>query len=338
MMESVLSVAMLGGFLWAVGFLVPKALKEDDPLATGSAILTAGVALLGWLLMAVGVTSQNRIPPSWKRLPAGPQPGTAEYQCAGRTETSWRVSFRDGQLEAVPLERYEPRRDALPYAIDFSTVLDPPPPSPPGSKTGMTPSEWAKGYARDRARRQVMQVKDGWLVGFDGGEYGGSLWWYPPQPAPGRKLWDHNVKGLVSGQDPSSVIALAGLAHLDSSDGTVLWLGQESDGTWRVEDQRALLGAPYAYGSHPSGLVIATDTSVELVLGSKAIQVLAETKGVDVHPLSIAVAPDGDIAVGLRFFVSLLRKDASVYRQEWFIPTGCVQFVEEDFGCRCKGQ
>jgi hypothetical protein len=58
MMEAVLSVAMLGGFLWAVGFLVPRALKEDDILAIGSAILTAGVALLGWLLMGVAVTSR----------------------------------------------------------------------------------------------------------------------------------------------------------------------------------------------------------------------------------------------------------------------------------------
>jgi hypothetical protein len=338
MMESVLSVAMLGGFLWAVGFLVPKALREDDRLAIGSAVLTAGVALLGWLLMAVGVTSQNRIPPSWKHLPAGPQQGTAEYQCAGRTETSWRVSFRDGQLEAVPLERYEPRRDALPYAIDFSTVLDPPLPSPPGRKPGITQIEWATRYARDRARRQVMQVKDGWFVGFDGGEYGGSLWWYPPQPGPGRKLWDRNVHALISGRDPSSLMVLAGLAHLGSSDGTVLWLGQESDGTWRVQGQRPLLGAPYAYGSHPSGLVVATDRSVELVLDSKTIQVLADTKGVDVHPRSITIAPDGDIAVGLRFFVSLLRKDSNAYRQEWYIPTGCVQFVEEEFGCRCKGQ
>jgi hypothetical protein len=53
-----LSVAMLGGFLWTVGFLLPRALKEDDRLAVGSAIVTAGVALVGWLLMVVVVTSR----------------------------------------------------------------------------------------------------------------------------------------------------------------------------------------------------------------------------------------------------------------------------------------
>jgi hypothetical protein len=183
-----------------------------------------------------------------------------------------------------------------------------------------------------------MKVNDAWLVGFDGGEYGGSLWWYPLQPGTGRKLWGRSVKELISGREPNSLIVLAGLAHLGDSDGTVLWLGQESSGTWLVQDHRPLQGAPYASGSHPSGLLGATNKSLELILDSKAIQVLADTKDINVYPRSIAVAPNGDIAVGLRFFVTLLRKDSNVYRQEWFIPTGCVQFVDDDFGCTCKGQ
>ncbi len=58
MVETVLSVATLGGFLWALRFLLPKALKEHDPLALGSALLTAGLALLTWLLIGVSVSSR----------------------------------------------------------------------------------------------------------------------------------------------------------------------------------------------------------------------------------------------------------------------------------------
>jgi hypothetical protein len=55
--ETALSIAMLGGFLWAVRFLLPKAFRERDPMALTSAVLTAVLALLGWLLIGVGTRS-----------------------------------------------------------------------------------------------------------------------------------------------------------------------------------------------------------------------------------------------------------------------------------------
>ena len=35
---------------------------------------------------------------------------------------------------------------------------------------------WATNYAREHAQRLVHNIVDGSLIGFDGGEYGGSLW------------------------------------------------------------------------------------------------------------------------------------------------------------------
>lgn len=57
MAEAVLSVAALGGFLWTLRYLVPKALKERDRFAVGSALLTAALALFTWLLIGVSVSS-----------------------------------------------------------------------------------------------------------------------------------------------------------------------------------------------------------------------------------------------------------------------------------------
>ena len=56
-LETVLSIAMLGGFIWAVRFLLPKAVKQHDPLALTCAVLTAVLALVMWLLIGVGVRS-----------------------------------------------------------------------------------------------------------------------------------------------------------------------------------------------------------------------------------------------------------------------------------------
>ena len=58
-LETVLSVGMLGGFIWVVRFMLPKARKERDPLALTSAVLTAVLALLAWLLIGVAARSMT---------------------------------------------------------------------------------------------------------------------------------------------------------------------------------------------------------------------------------------------------------------------------------------
>ena len=56
--ETLFSIAMPGAFIWAVRFLLPKAMKEHSALALTSALLTALFALLLWLLVGVGIRSQ----------------------------------------------------------------------------------------------------------------------------------------------------------------------------------------------------------------------------------------------------------------------------------------
>jgi hypothetical protein len=51
------SIVLLAGFIWAVLFLLPKAVKEHDRLASTCAVLTAVLALAAWLLVGVGVRS-----------------------------------------------------------------------------------------------------------------------------------------------------------------------------------------------------------------------------------------------------------------------------------------
>jgi hypothetical protein len=54
--QGVLSVAMLAAFIWTVRFMVPKAAHRGDALALTSAILSAVLALVGWLVAGVRVT------------------------------------------------------------------------------------------------------------------------------------------------------------------------------------------------------------------------------------------------------------------------------------------
>jgi len=48
---------MLGGFIWAVRFLLPRAFKEHDAMALTCAVLIAVLALLAWLLIGTGTRS-----------------------------------------------------------------------------------------------------------------------------------------------------------------------------------------------------------------------------------------------------------------------------------------
>lgn len=56
-LETALSIAMLGAFIWAVRFLLPRAIKEHDALALACAVLFALLALLAWLLFGTGTRS-----------------------------------------------------------------------------------------------------------------------------------------------------------------------------------------------------------------------------------------------------------------------------------------
>jgi hypothetical protein len=55
-LETVFSVALLGAFIWAIRFMLPKAVKAHDGLALTCAIVVAVLALLAWLL--IGVTTR----------------------------------------------------------------------------------------------------------------------------------------------------------------------------------------------------------------------------------------------------------------------------------------
>ena len=57
-LETVLTTVMLGGFIWVVGFQLPKATRERDRLGIIYAVVAALVALIGWLF--IGITARSR--------------------------------------------------------------------------------------------------------------------------------------------------------------------------------------------------------------------------------------------------------------------------------------
>jgi hypothetical protein len=53
----IFSVAALGSFIWVLGFLLPRALRQRDPLALTCVGLSAALALFLWLFVGVRIQS-----------------------------------------------------------------------------------------------------------------------------------------------------------------------------------------------------------------------------------------------------------------------------------------
>jgi hypothetical protein len=57
-LEDVVSLVLLGGFIWVMFVLVPRARRERDWFAVVCAVSAALIALFGWLLLGSGVRSR----------------------------------------------------------------------------------------------------------------------------------------------------------------------------------------------------------------------------------------------------------------------------------------
>jgi hypothetical protein len=57
-LQDVVSLSLLSGLVWAVAFAIPKALRERNRFGAICALLTGGIALIGWLLLAAPTHSR----------------------------------------------------------------------------------------------------------------------------------------------------------------------------------------------------------------------------------------------------------------------------------------
>jgi hypothetical protein len=266
--------------------------------------------------------------PAWFDLGGAPPADEREYVCAGWADDVWRVRVVDGVLQVRP-DEVGARDDDWPYELDFAHALDPALPLP-GISTSVR-ERWATEYAREHARRWVAPVIDGWLIGFDGGEYGGSLWWYPKVPAPGVKLAAENVHAIVILPGRAGAVVFVGLSHMGTDHGQVRRVGRrDSDRRWSVEDRHALRGAPGPILELPEGILVATTMSVELVSLQGVPTLLNDVSPLRfMSPVSLAVGPAGEIAVGMQHLLVVFRPNASGYAPRWYAPVPCAVFVED---------
>ena len=182
--------------------------------------------------------------------------------------------------------------------------------------------------------RHVIRVEDGWLVGIDRGEFGGALWWFSSDGKNSKKLADENVVGFA--QSSSGMMALTGLAHLGIDTGKILRITNGAAGNRKIEMLVDLGAAPRIFVvESPDSLLIMTTRGLVRVKSSGVVEQLLSTNYALLYPNSMTLSTSGVVHVGMRHFITRLTPTGNSYREEWFVPIGCLKFRIRDYDCVC---
>lgn len=162
------------------------------------------------------------------------------------------------------------------------------------------------------------QVSDGWLIGFDAGEFGGGLWWLDHSGTRREKLAPDNIFAFADGPAPL-VVAVGGRAHLDKSTGTALVLS--GGNAWKIAAQLALGGKPRAITSHEGDIFVVIDTAVVRIERAERVSTVADGLPASrLTPVSMAAA-NHDLYIGFSLILGRVRLvDGS---KTWFLPPHC---------------
>lgn len=184
----------------------------------------------------------------------------------------------------------------------------------------------------ERGRRHVLAVADGFVIGFDAGEWGGSLWWYSKDGAQSTKLADENVHGLVAfGAD--AVGAIEGLSHMGTSEGRVRWI--ERGGGWHGAGETKLDAGPSTFVAASDALYVLTTESLQRVgKDRKAVSIQPVTTA-QMYPDSMAIDAAGELWIGMRQFVLRMTPAGGKYKETWLVRASCVRATVNGLSCVC---
>ncbi|MBS7566159.1 hypothetical protein KHS38_17250 [Mucilaginibacter sp. Bleaf8] len=116
--------------------------------------------------------------------------------------------------------------------------------------------------------RLVAAVSDGYLVGFNKGEWGGHLYWFSKDGSQHYEISDHQVVQFL--QKGNEVYAIEGLSHMSTSEGSVIRLTQNK-GKWVAQAYAKL---PYA----PVAAVLDRTQNFLIITSSSLVQVNQQAK------------------------------------------------------------
>ncbi|MEO8875756.1 MAG: hypothetical protein ABI461_09235 [Polyangiaceae bacterium] len=241
-----------------------------------------------------------------------PAPAGETIECANLSRREWRISSKNGQIEPV-LRSPQDAGDPLPF------------PFHPTKKDG----------AALNGTRHVHQVPEGFLVGFDAGEYGGALYLFSADGTMRKKLSDENVLGFADLR--LGTIVLTGLAHLGMSVGHLLQITRNGSGVTATQWIDLGGATETFFVDSPESLLVLTTGALFRVTACGGVNQISRTNYDALYPTSMLVDDRGVIYVGMRQFIARWIPTADSYHEQWLTKSDCTLMVRDKFECKCRG-
>jgi hypothetical protein len=167
-----------------------------------------------------------------------------------------------------------------------------------GERPPFTPKveKFIGGYA-------FLQTNDGWLVGFNNGEFGASLYWFNKEGSQNYKISTHQVVSFFS--TSKGIIAIEGLSHLSESQGSIIQIFKNKN-RWEAKTLTELPEAPAASVLFKNELLLLVlHKSLASYSSESGLKTLAkDTDWSGLYPSSIALSTDETKAyIGMRQYI-----------------------------------
>jgi len=166
----------------------------------------------------------------------------------------------------------------------------------------------------------IIRVSDGWLIAYNRGEWGGSLWWFGGDGKDHYKVSGHQVNQFL--RYKGRIFAVEGLSHLGSSEGSVIEVALQ-DKRWKAVTFVQLPASDEAAADLPDGrlCVLTSDMLFALSLDKKLELLLPAPDWTSLQPSSLAVdAKAGVVYIGMRQFVARYRLNETDHQFQYSVP------------------
>jgi hypothetical protein len=275
---------------------------------------TTSARRIALLALGLGVTFFAQASESiatWKPLvPA--KPGSVSWYCAKSSDLAWQVALNTGAVEVTGLTL-----DEL-YSVDFNSAAETP--------------QFSFGKLRDFPRRFV-EVADGFLVGYNKGEWGGKLYWFSRDGKARYRISDHQVTGFF--RHGTDLFAFEGMSHMGLDYGSMIKV-EKLRGKWTARTIAKLAGAPgpyFADGTERVLLLVGPRLfSLDFAGSQHVLHRSGSPSGLE-SASSVVRAPDGAIFIGTGRGVIRLTPQGTSFREQWLLPPQDAEACE----CRAAG-
>ncbi len=187
--------------------------------------------------------------------------------------------------------------------------------------------QFSFGKLRDFPRRFV-EVANGFLVGYNKGEWGGKLYWFSRDGKSRYRISDHQVTGFV--RHGGDLFAFEGLSHMGPGRGSMIKL-KEHGGKWTARTIVKLADEPGPYvADGPDRVLLLVGRSLLSLNFAGSQQVLHQSPTGFGRASSLVRAPDGAIFIDADRVVIRLTPEGSSFREQWLVRP------EDAEACECR--